>query len=94
MCQMSGINWSANSSADTRGEVSMAPKRRLRGKFWPAVRTRIWEKAYELHAKEFQCQSRGEHNTADQERTKGRRLLLSGEALGAQGSQEDEKRRE
>lgn len=31
----------------------MRPKRRLTGKFWPAVRARIWEKAEELHAKDF-----------------------------------------
>ena len=28
-------------------------KRRLTGKFWPDVRARIWEKAEEIHAKEF-----------------------------------------
>ena len=31
----------------------MVQKRKLTGKFWPWVREMIWEKAYELHAKEF-----------------------------------------
>ena len=28
-------------------------RRRLTGKFWPAVRARIWEVAEEMHAKDF-----------------------------------------